>query len=296
MLIHLRYNRRSAVAYLREMAGRHTGKTAERLAAAADLYQRALEDLLAGELPHPGPTKGGPAAYAAMVERVSKLEANAMADLEAAAASMPKEGRNMECARDRLETKRLVIRGFTHEDWAAIQELAKDLAASHAAKYDHPWPTSEDGCKGAAGYFAKRAGSSWAVCLKTDKRLIGYISYNDIDGDKRLDLGHVFHSRFYCEDYDTEALKRMIDHAFTALNIKSIYCNNAEEWTAQLASLRKLGLKLVPRPKGPVKKSSFRKDEHGNPIEFVGCRMEITRGEWLPRRKEESKTPKEIRE
>ncbi len=88
MLIHLRYNRRSAVAYLRELAGRHDGKTAAHLAAAAGLYQRALEDLLAGELPHPGPTKGGREAYTAMVERVSKLEAEAIVELEAAAAGL----------------------------------------------------------------------------------------------------------------------------------------------------------------------------------------------------------------
>lgn len=86
MLIHLRYNRRSAVAYLREMAGRHDGTTAIHLGAATDLYQRALEDLTAGELPYPGPTKGGPAAYTNMVERVFKLEANAVAELEAATA------------------------------------------------------------------------------------------------------------------------------------------------------------------------------------------------------------------
>ena len=88
MLIHLRYNRGSAVAYLREMAGRYDGKAAARLMVAAGLYQRALEDLLAGELPHPGPTKGGRVAYTAMDERVSRLEAEAVAELEAALACL----------------------------------------------------------------------------------------------------------------------------------------------------------------------------------------------------------------
>jgi hypothetical protein len=53
MLIHLQYNRRSAVAYLREMAGRHTGETAAHLAAAVGVYQRILDDLMAAELPYP---------------------------------------------------------------------------------------------------------------------------------------------------------------------------------------------------------------------------------------------------
>jgi len=88
MLIHLRYNRRSAVAYLRDMARRHTGKSVRHLAAAADLYQRSLDDLMAGELPHPGPTKGGREAYTAMIERVSKLETDAIAELRAAAVSI----------------------------------------------------------------------------------------------------------------------------------------------------------------------------------------------------------------
>jgi RNA polymerase sigma factor (sigma-70 family) len=85
MLVHLRYNRRSAVVYLREMAGRYAGEAATRLTAAADLYQRVLDDLMAAELPYPpGPTKAGPEAYRAMCERVSKLEVEAVAELEGA--------------------------------------------------------------------------------------------------------------------------------------------------------------------------------------------------------------------
>ena len=88
MLVHLWYNRGSAVAYLSEMASRHSGKTATHLAAAADLYQRSFDDLRAGELPYPGPTKGGPEAYTGMIERVFKLETEAIAELEAAVASV----------------------------------------------------------------------------------------------------------------------------------------------------------------------------------------------------------------
>ena len=86
MLIHLRYNRASAVAYLRAMARRHTGALAEHLNAAAALYQQVLDAALATELPNPGPTKGGPAAYEAMVERAADLEAKAIGELVAALA------------------------------------------------------------------------------------------------------------------------------------------------------------------------------------------------------------------
>ena len=95
MLIHLRYNRRSAVTYLRDLAGRHTGKAAEHLNAAAVLYQQSLDDLMKMDLPYPSLVKGGDAAdaaragYTAMVERVSTLEVQAIAELEAAVASTP---------------------------------------------------------------------------------------------------------------------------------------------------------------------------------------------------------------
>ena len=171
-----------------------------------------------------------------------------------------REGMSMKHAHD-LVTERLIIRRFTLEDWAAIQELARDIDSHEAAKYDCPWPTSDEECKGMADYFSKRE-SSWAVCLKADKRLIGYISYNDIDDDKRLDLGHVFHSEFYGKDYDTEALRCMIEYAFTHLDIRSIYANNAEEWTVQLAPLKELGMKTIRRGT-----------------------MEITKEEWLYGRK-----------
>ena len=89
--IHLRYDRKSAVSYLRDMAGRHTGNAAKHLGAAADLYQRTVDELMKGELPHPGPAKGGLAAYTAMVERVASLEAAAIAELTAAASDTDRE-------------------------------------------------------------------------------------------------------------------------------------------------------------------------------------------------------------
>ena len=184
----------------------------------------------------------------------------------------------------RFETDRLIIRRFVHEAWAGVQELAKDKESSEAAAWDHAWPTSEEGCKGAVDYFAKRD-TCWAVCLKEGKTLIGFISFNEIDDDKRLDLGHLFHRKFSSQDYDTEALRRMMDHAFTHLGVRSIHGDNAEEWTAQLAPLKKLGMTVVePQAELRGKKSSFRKNPDGTPIEFVGCRMQITREEWLRRR------------
>ena len=93
MLIHLRYNRRSALAYLREMVKRHNGAAATHLSVAADLYQRIVNELMKQGMPYNRVKSGEDehavrAEYTAMVELVSELEAQAIAELEAAAASI----------------------------------------------------------------------------------------------------------------------------------------------------------------------------------------------------------------
>jgi len=189
-------------------------------------------------------------------------------------ASAPKAD---ESASSRFETRRLVIRRFTADDWQGIQALAIDKESTKYAKYDHPWPLDEKGAKGATNYFARDAGS-WAVCLKTDGKLVGYIRLGDIDKDKQLDLGHVFLSTVAEDDYATEALGRMVDHAFGSLAIDGIVCHNPDEYKEQLAPLEKLGMKVKGRGKG-----SLQKDADGKPIEFVCCDMVISRGEWQNR-------------
>jgi RimJ/RimL family protein N-acetyltransferase len=178
---------------------------------------------------------------------------------------------------DRLETERLVIRRFAPDDWADIQKLATDLASSEAAKYDHAWPTSEEGCKGAADYLSKH-GCFWAVCPKNGEAIIGLVSFNNVEDDGRLDFGHLFLREFARDDLDTEAIACAMDHAFAVLDVDCIVCRNAVEWTAQLAPLNTLGLRVEGEGK-----ASFHQDEDGNPIEFMGCEMEITRDEWLRR-------------
>jgi len=186
----------------------------------------------------------------------------------------------MSAAGGHLETRRLVLRRFTEDDWPEFQKLAVNKESSEGGKYDHRWPTDEEGCKDTAGYFSRNE-KFWAVCRKDAGRIIGLLALSRADEPGASEVGHIFHTDFVSGDHDTEALRAIMEHAFTSPDTQRIICNNAEEWTVQLAPLKKLGLKLKPRPDGPPKKISFQKDEEGNPIEFVGCTMEITREEWL---------------
>jgi RimJ/RimL family protein N-acetyltransferase len=178
---------------------------------------------------------------------------------------------------DRLETERLVIRRFTTDDWADVQKLALDKESSEGGKYDHPWPTSEEGCRGAAGYFST-SGKFWAVCLKDSPRIIGLLALSSTDEPGTMELGHVFHTGFVSNDHDTEALGRMVDYAFADLGAQRLICNNVEEWAVQLAPLQKLGMRVEARGDGT---DFFQRDADGEPIAFVGCGMALTQEEWL---------------
>lgn len=75
MVRHLGINRRSAVAYLRAMAGRHGAKRAEYLNAAADLYEKALGDLNKADTGDRAMTsKSGRESLAKLVESVAAVE------------------------------------------------------------------------------------------------------------------------------------------------------------------------------------------------------------------------------
>jgi len=177
---------------------------------------------------------------------------------------------------DRLETQRLVIRRFMPDDWPDVLEIAIDKESSEGGKYDHAWPTTEEGCRGAAGYFAGSE-SYRAVCLKDGGKVIGLLALNSVDSDGGLDLGHVFHTGYVGDDVDTEALECIIDAVFREPGIRRVYCQNALEWTVQLAPLKKLGLRIEATGDGT---DFFQRDENGDPITFVGCRMGIEKDEW----------------
>jgi len=87
MLIHLRYNRSSAVAYLRSMASRYSGELQSYLNRSVDHYQEAVNLALAQGLPWNRVQKGEEAdtvraEYTAMCEQIFEHEKLAMNDLE----------------------------------------------------------------------------------------------------------------------------------------------------------------------------------------------------------------------
>lgn len=174
-----------------------------------------------------------------------------------------------------METDRLIIRRFTIEDAEAVCELANDRMNSSMRNYDIQWPTDYEGCKNAVAYFAGED-IYFAVCLKPSMKLIGFIAYNNVNDEGILDLGHVWHTTYQDNSLDTEALSLMTQYAFEKLGVNGVTAGNPLECAEQIAPLKALGMEITE-----IRESaSFVNDEHGNPIEFTGCKMLITKEKW----------------
>jgi RNA polymerase sigma-70 factor (ECF subfamily) len=92
LMIHLRYNRAAAVAYLRDLAARRSGAVADHLSAAASLYQQVLDE--ANRAPLPTDFRNSPSLlpqklqeYTDSVRRISQLEAQAINEIRQALAT-----------------------------------------------------------------------------------------------------------------------------------------------------------------------------------------------------------------
>ena len=174
-----------------------------------------------------------------------------------------------------FETERLTIRNFQFDDWKAIQALAINKETSEGAKYDITWPISDDGCKDMAK-FLSTTDAFWAVCLKEDEELIGLIAFNGSDEKRTQDIGHVFHTDYMSKDITTEALRRMVQHAFDELEIDRIITHNAADWKGQIEPLLRLGM----RKTGEFMDSFTPTNPDGTPFKYLTYIHEITRKEW----------------
>jgi len=162
----------------------------------------------------------------------------------------------------RLETDRLVIRNFVPDDWQELQELAVAYQASEWAQYDHPWPTSEEGVKGMAEWFAGGDGYL-AVCLNSTGKLIGLLDIHrkrEMEG-KVHGLGYVFHPNYHGRGYATESCRAGLDQVFGPREANEVRTGTHPQNKPSVRLLAKLGLK-----------------------ETAGGEYTISRQEWLARR------------
>lgn len=142
-----------------------------------------------------------------------------------------------------METERLYIRKFVAGDIDDFCELIRDKMASPYAIYDSAFPTDDAGLREVLGYFAS-TDEFWALELKEESKIIGFISLNHVDDTSR-NLGYCLHTQWQGKGYATEAARRMIRYAAEELGFDKLVTGTADENLPSVRLLDKLGFVKV---------------------------------------------------
>lgn len=166
----------------------------------------------------------------------------------------------------KIETERLNIRNFTVDDWKSnkfwseLKDFFVDKELSPYAVYDEGYPTSNESIAKMAEWVPN---NHLAVYLSAGDIFIGYIFYI-IYEPKKLGLGYAIHSAHQRKGYATEAVRAFIDYVRQNMDITRVDAGVANANIPSVRLLEKLNFsKTLERTQ------SHRKDEKGNPIEFV---------------------------
>jgi RimJ/RimL family protein N-acetyltransferase len=120
-----------------------------------------------------------------------------------------------------LETKRLVLRAPHLEDGKAVAALANDRRiAENAARIAHPYRLA-DAERWIAG-ANKVPGSIAYLITLADGTVIGSVRL-DPDESPTPDIGYWLGTRYWGKGYATEAVRALIDHAFTELEHTALH-------------------------------------------------------------------------
>jgi RimJ/RimL family protein N-acetyltransferase len=145
---------------------------------------------------------------------------------------------------------------------------------SELAIYDHgPWPEEPEAYRELVQEWSQ-SDKVLAVIQKSTKLLAGFITLSKRkDGD--YELGYNFHPDARGKGLATEACSAVLAHVFKESDINRVTAGTAKANTRSKKLLKKLGFVFL---KETV--TSFRKDEIGKPIRFIGLDFELTRERW----------------
>lgn len=145
-----------------------------------------------------------------------------------------------------IETDRLSIRNFVPDDWQDLQETIILYQASDSAKYEDPWPTSDEEIKGIVSWFAK-GDEFLAVNLKTADKVIGFVAINRrTDREEHShNLGYVFNPEYNGQGYATESCQMCMGYVFNVLNADSIVTGTHPENEPSIRLLKRLKLREI---------------------------------------------------
>ncbi len=144
-----------------------------------------------------------------------------------------------------FETQRLYFRRFTYKDTGRLAYLFNDLDVT---KYfsSLPFPYKESHAKEWISHqnenFKKDLVYDFAIVDKSDDRIIGSISMFNIPKHKKTSIGYMIGKDYWGKGYATEALKAVIEYAFSEKGYHKVSAQHIEDNAASGRVMQKAGM------------------------------------------------------
>jgi ribosomal-protein-alanine N-acetyltransferase len=152
-----------------------------------------------------------------------------------------------------LETERLVLRKITKADVSDIQDVYSDREMLLYTNSDidlnaDPFLIDKDMVlEMIESWESDKELLCWGIELKNGKKLIGRVYLYGFIGNSvagyRADIGYSLSKQYWNHAYTTEAVNRVVSHAFSSLNIIRLQAEILPENIASLKVCEKVGFK-----------------------------------------------------
>ena len=153
-----------------------------------------------------------------------------------------------------LQTKRLILREYTPEDFDKLSEILSDPETmSH-----YPKPYDEAGVRRWIDWsmdnYRKYGFGLWALELKETGEFIGDcgLTMQNIDGELLPEIGYHIHKAHWRKGYGSEAARAVRDWAFTNRDFDRLYSYMTEGNIASWSTAASAGLKRLKSYHDPI--------------------------------------------
>ena len=154
----------------------------------------------------------------------------------------------------KMETKRLILRKLTMEDFDALHEI---LSAPEIMQH-YPAPFSEEQTRKwivrNMERYAELGFGLWAVILKETGELIGDcgVTMQNIHGQLLPEIGYHIHKKHQRQGYASEAARACMDFIFEHMTFNSVYSYMKYTNAASYSVALKNGMSFIEEYDDPV--------------------------------------------
>ena len=130
-----------------------------------------------------------------------------------------------------LETERLILKRGTFDDYEKVYEYDFTKLRNIAGEFEFVKYDNIENLKLFANNYDNEENMlNYIVYLKETEEPIGNIVLEGYDEkNKSLEIAYNLHPNYWRKGYMTEAVLKVMDYAYTNLNIENITCGYAEE-------------------------------------------------------------------